>query len=57
MNRRHVQYEAAATAVAAGVMPLLDGSRFLAGRVVSGSEAAEALNRVRALSPAADAGR
>jgi tetratricopeptide (TPR) repeat protein len=57
MNRRHVQYEAAATAVGSGVMPLVEGSRFLPGRVVSGSEAVEALARVRALSPADDASR
>ena len=50
MNQRHNQYAAAASAVASGVMPLLDGARFQVGRVVSGSEAVEALDRVRALS-------
>lgn len=50
MNRRHVQYMAAADAVASGVMPLLDGERFQVGRPVSGSEAVEVLDRVRALS-------
>jgi len=57
MNSRHVQYAAAAAAVAAGVMPLLEGDRFLVGRPVSGDEALEVLDRVRALSaPAANAG-
>jgi tetratricopeptide (TPR) repeat protein len=51
MNPRHVQYAAAAAAVASGVMPLLDGSRFQVGRAVSGSEAVDVLDRVRALSP------
>jgi tetratricopeptide (TPR) repeat protein len=50
MNRRHVQYTAAAAAVASGVMPLLEGDRFLVGRPVSGSEAVETLDRVSALS-------
>ena len=50
MNQRHNQYPAAAAAVASGVMPLLDGARFQVGRVVSGSEAVEVLDRVRALS-------
>jgi hypothetical protein len=51
MNQRHIQYAAAAAAVASGVMPLLDGERFQVGRPVSGSEAVEVLDRVRALSP------
>jgi tetratricopeptide (TPR) repeat protein len=50
MNRRHVQYSAAADAVASGVMPLLDGARFQVGRPVSGSEAVDVLDHVRALS-------
>jgi tetratricopeptide (TPR) repeat protein len=50
MNRRHVQYSAAAAAVASGVMPLLDGDRFQVGRPVSGSEAVDVLDKVRALS-------
>ena len=50
MNRRHVQYTAAAAAVASGVMPLLDGDRFQVGRPVSGSEAVDAVDRVSALS-------
>lgn len=57
MNRRHVQYTAAAAAVATGVMPLLEGERFQVGRAVSGTEAVEVLDRVRALSaPATNAG-
>jgi tetratricopeptide (TPR) repeat protein len=57
MNRRHVQYTAAAAAVASGVMPLLEGDRFLVGRAVSGSEAVETLDKVNALSaPTANAG-
>jgi tetratricopeptide (TPR) repeat protein len=50
MNRRHAQYEAAAAAVASGVMPLLDGDRFQVARPVSGAEAVEVVDRVRALS-------
>jgi tetratricopeptide (TPR) repeat protein len=57
MNRRHVQYTAAAADVASGVMPLLEGDRFLVGRPVSGSEAVENLDKVSALSaPTANAG-
>ena len=57
MNRRHVQYAAASAAVASGVMPLLEGDRFQVGRPVSGSEALDVLDRVRALSaPTANAG-
>ena len=50
MNRRHVQYTAAAAAVASSVMPLLEGDRFEVGRPVSGSEAVDVVNRVSALS-------
>jgi tetratricopeptide (TPR) repeat protein len=57
MNRRHVQYAAAAAAVASGVMPLLDGDRFQVGRPVSGTEAVEVLEKVRALmTPTANVG-
>jgi tetratricopeptide (TPR) repeat protein len=57
MNRRHVQYAAAASVVASGVMPLLDGDRFQVGRPVSGTEAVEVLDKVRALMmPTANAG-
>jgi tetratricopeptide (TPR) repeat protein len=50
MNKSHVQYTAAAAAVAAGVMPLLEGDRFQVGRPVSGGEAVDVLDKVRALS-------
>jgi tetratricopeptide (TPR) repeat protein len=50
MNRRHVQYSAAAAAVASGIMPLLEGDRFLVGRPVSGSEAVDTVDKVGALS-------
>ena len=46
---RHLQYEAVMSAVAAGVMPLVDGDRFQVGRQVSGAEAVEAIDRVRVL--------
>jgi hypothetical protein len=58
MTRGHVQYAAAAATVAAGVMPLLEGDRFQVGRPVSGSEAEDVVERVRALSaPTANAGQ
>jgi len=50
LNPRHVQYTAAAAAVASGVMPLLEGDRFMVGRPVSGSEAVDTVDRVSALS-------
>jgi tetratricopeptide (TPR) repeat protein len=50
MNQRHVQYAAAAAAVASGVMPLLEGDRFQVGRPVSGSEAVKVVDNVRAVS-------
>jgi tetratricopeptide (TPR) repeat protein len=57
MNRRHVQYAAAAAVVASGVMPLLDGNRFQVGRPVSGNEAVDVLDKLRALSaPTVNAG-
>ena len=37
------------TAVASGVMPLLDGARFQVNRVVTGAEALETVARLRAL--------
>ena len=45
----HLRYPAAATAVASGVMPLLEGDRFQVARPVSGAEAVEVVARVRAL--------
>ena len=49
MNPGHLSYPAVAVAVASGVMPLLDGGRFDVSRLVSGAEAIETLNRLRAL--------
>jgi len=49
MTASHLSYPAAAAAVAAGVMPLLEGGRFSVGRPVSGAEAVEAVGRLRAL--------
>ena len=58
MTRGHVQYVAAASAVASGVMPLLEGDRFQVGRPVSGNETEDVVERVRALSaPTANAGQ
>ena len=45
----HVQYDAVMAAVAAGVMPLVDGDRFQVSRQVSGQEAVEVIDRVGAL--------
>jgi S-layer family protein len=46
---RHVQYNAVVAAVAAGVLPLLQGDRFVVAQQVTGAEAVEAIDRVRAL--------
>ena len=46
---RHVQYNAVVAAVASGVMPLLQGDRFQVAQQVTGPEAVEAIDRVRAL--------
>lgn len=46
---RHLQYDAVASVVATGVMPLVDGDRFQVGRQVSGEEAVEVIDRVRML--------
>jgi hypothetical protein len=53
---RHLQHDAAASAVAAGVMPLLDGGTFQVGRPVSGEEAVEVIGRVQALASAPSIG-
>jgi tetratricopeptide (TPR) repeat protein len=45
----HLNYQQVAVAVAAGVLPLLDGNRFDVTRPVSGAEAVDAVNRLRAL--------
>ena len=49
MPPTHLVYQAAADAVAAGVMPLLEGDRFEVNRPVTGSETADIVNRVAAL--------
>jgi len=49
MTARHVQYNAVVAAVASGVMPLLQSDRFLVAQQVTGAEAVEAIDRVRAL--------
>jgi tetratricopeptide (TPR) repeat protein len=46
---RHLQYSAVTSVVATGVMPLVDGDRFLVSRQVSGEEAVEVIDRVRVL--------
>lgn len=42
----HLSYQAVAVAVGSGVLPLVDGQRFQIGRLVSGAEAVEAIDRV-----------
>jgi len=49
MSAAHLNYPAVAAAVAAGVLPLLDGGRFEIDRPVSGAEAIAAIDRLRAL--------
>ena len=50
MTPRHAQYSAVSSAVASGVLPLLQGDRFQVAQAVTGAEAVEAIDRVRALS-------
>lgn len=50
MPPTHLVYQAAADAVASGVMPLLEGDRFEVNRPVTGSEATDIVNRAAALS-------
>jgi len=45
----HLGYPAAASAVASGIMPLLDGGAFRPSRPVTGTEAVEAIARLEAL--------
>lgn len=45
----HLSYSAVSVAVASEVMPLLEGARFQMARPVSGAEAIETIDRVRAL--------
>jgi len=49
MSASHLNYPAVATAVSAGILPLLDGGRFDIERPVAGSEAVDAIDRLRAL--------
>jgi hypothetical protein len=49
MNASHLNYPAVATAVSAGVLPLLDGGRFDTERPVSGADAIAAIARLRSL--------
>jgi tetratricopeptide (TPR) repeat protein len=49
MSTGHLQYPAAAVAVASGVMPLVDGDRFQVARAVTGQEAIQVIERLRAL--------
>lgn len=49
MDRGHLNYPDAAIAVASGVMSLVDGNRFQLTRAISGAEATQAVERLRAL--------
>ena len=48
MSTTHLDYPAAAVSVATGVLPLSDG-RFQVSRAVTGAEAVDAIDRLRAL--------
>jgi hypothetical protein len=52
MDPAHLAYPAAAAAVSAGVLPLIEG-RFLVNRPVTGAEAVAAVDRLRTLAGAA----
>jgi tetratricopeptide (TPR) repeat protein len=49
VSPKHPLYSAAASAVASGAMPLLDGNRFDGARALSGADAAAAVGRLRLL--------
>jgi tetratricopeptide (TPR) repeat protein len=49
MSPTHLQYDAVVTVVAAGVVPLAADGRFQVSNQVSGAEAADVVDRVRAL--------
>jgi hypothetical protein len=49
MPPSHLSYPAVSTAVASGVMPLLEGERFQMTRPVSGTEAVDTIERLRGL--------
>lgn len=49
VGQSHLNYPQISLAVAAGVLPLLDGNRFDVNRAVSGGEAVDAVERLNAL--------
>jgi Tfp pilus assembly protein PilF len=49
MTATHLQYDAVASVVATGVMPLADDGRFQVSNQVSGAEAVDVIDRVRVL--------
>lgn len=49
VSPNHLSYPAAARSVSAGIMSTLDGDTFQLSRVVTGAEAAEAVNKLAAL--------
>jgi hypothetical protein len=49
MSPTHLQYDAVVSVVATGVMPLADGGRFQVSNQVSGAEAVDVVDRVKAL--------
>jgi Tfp pilus assembly protein PilF len=49
MDPAHLNYPDAAVAVAAGVMPLVDGNQFQLTRPVTGADATQAIERLQAL--------
>ena len=49
MSMNHLSYAAVSIAVSSGAMPLLAGDRFEVGRLVSGAEAVEVVDRIRVL--------
>lgn len=56
MPADHLSYPAVLAAVSAGVLPLLDGGMFRPSRVVTGTEALEAVGRLEALAKRARSG-
>ncbi len=49
MSMNHLSYAAVSIAVSSGAMPLLAGDRFEVGRLVSGAEAIDVVDRIRVL--------
>jgi tetratricopeptide (TPR) repeat protein len=54
MGAGHLSYQAAAASVAAGVLTVAGDSRFQVGRLVTGAEAVEAVERLRELARVGD---